>query len=334
VASDLSVRAIEWPSPGVVRLVDGPSLRAPDEKDVVVEVAVTVTSTGTELARFRSLPNATVSYPHRPGFMAAGVVSTGAPSIEVGSAVAVRHIQHQSRAVVRRRQVHLIPPGVDLIDGALWHLGLVALYGLERGGYTPGQPLAVVGAGIVGAIVRRLALAMGTRDCLVLATSDAKRWTVEPDTGTRFVALSETPLEEVARGYPLTIDATGAADSLQTAGMVSEPGSRVVMLGSPRAEHSVLPVTTMQERGLRVVGAHINTLNQFAAEHGGAAEKDLTERFFGLLSDGLSFADLIERHSPARADYVYETAAREPSFVAAAFDWCLTVRPAARRLRT
>jgi NADPH:quinone reductase-like Zn-dependent oxidoreductase len=318
---DMYAQAIEWPRPGVVRVVDIP-LGDPGADEVLVDITVTVTSTGTELARFRSLPNAVVDYPHRPGFMAAGVVAaSGGPPIEVGDAVAVRLVAHQSRAVVNRVNVHPIPPGVELVDGALWHLGLIALYGLRRGDYEPEAPLAIVGAGIVGAVTRRLALAAGTPDCLVVATSDAKRWASAEDAGTRFMALSGASLDDERELYPLTIDATGAAEGLETSAALTAADGTVVLLGSPRAELSALPVRDMQARGVRIVGAHIGTLNKFATEQGGPVEAELTETFFRLLAEGVSFADLIERHRPHEAPQVYEVAAQEPSFVAAAFDW-------------
>lgn len=318
---DPNVRAIEWPGPGVVEVVDDLTLPATGGDEVVVDILVTVTSTGTELARFRSLPNAVVKYPHRPGFMAAGVAATGAPGIEAGSAVAVRQVPHQSRAVMSRLNVHPIPPGVELVDGALWHLGVIALYGLRRGGYAPGQPLAVVGAGIVGAIVRRLALAMGTRECLAVATSDAKRWTCAGEPGTRFVALSEATLDGERGRYPLTIDATGTADGLETSVALTGREGRVVLLGSPRAESSALPVGEMQDRGIRVIGAHIGTLKTFASQQGAPVDQELTEAFFGLLADGVAFSDLIAPSSPAEARNLYEVEAQRPSFVAAGLDW-------------
>ena len=312
---DIYARAIKWPRPGVVRVIDNLALREPGADDVLVDIAVSVTSTGTELARFRSLPNAVVSYPHRPGFMAAGTVAACSPTLQVGDAVAVRQIQHQSRAVVSRANVHPIPPGVELVDGALWHLGLVALYGLRRGAHTPGQPLAVVGAGIVGALVRRLALAMGAPECLVVASSDAKRRTSVGDAATRFIALRESSLDGELARYPLTIDATGAAGGLETSVALTGAGGCAVLLGSPRTESSALPVRAMQDRGVRVVGAHIGTLKTLGGE------EELTATFFRLLAEGLSFSDLVERRSPAEARDLYEVAAQQPSFVAAAFDW-------------
>ena len=318
---DGRVRAIEWPSPGVVSVSGDAVLGRPGPGVVVVDVAVTVTSTGTELARFRSLPNAAVKYPHRPGFMAAGKVIADSSPFEAGDEVAVRHVPHQSGVVALRANVHAIPPGVDLMDAALWHLGLVALYGLSRGDYAPSEPLAVVGAGIVGALARRLGAAMGTPECLVVATSDAKRWTLDKETTAHWLALSDAPLDDELERYPLTVDATGTAEGLQNAVALTAAGGRVVLLGSPRAETSALPVRAIQERGIRVVGAHIGTLKRFASERSAGLEDELTDNFFRLLADGLSFSDLIERRSPADAAAVYEVAAQQPSFVAAAFDW-------------
>ena len=135
------------------------------------------------------------------------------------------------------------------------------------------------------------------------------------------MALSDAPLDDELERYPLTVDATGTAEGLQNAVALTAAGGRVVLLGSPRAETSALPVRAIQERGIRVVGAHIGTLKRFASERSAGLEDELTDNFFRLLADGLSFSDLIERRSPADAAAVYEVAAQQPSFVAAAFDW-------------
>jgi predicted dehydrogenase len=304
-----------------VTLVDDRRVPDPGADEVLVDVAVSVTSTGTELARFRSLPNAVVRYPHQPGFMAAGFVATGGSEMAAGAPVALRRARHQSRTTANCGDVHKLPADVALVDGALWHLGVIALYGLHRGGYEPGEPLAILGAGILGAIVRRLALAMGTSDCLTLARSPAKRWTIANDSGARFLALSETQLDAERGRYPLTIDASGAASGLETSVALTRPEGCVVLLGSPRADLSALPAATIEDRGLRVVGAHIDTLKALGQRDGSPTDEQLTQTFFDLLAEGVSFSDLIELRDPAEARNVYEVAAREPTFIAAGFAW-------------
>jgi 2-desacetyl-2-hydroxyethyl bacteriochlorophyllide A dehydrogenase len=317
----LRARVIQWPRTGVVEVVGGLPLRQPGRDDVVVDVAVSVTSTGTEIARFRSLPNALVGYPHTPGYMAAGVVAACPSSKIAGAAVAIRGVPHQSRAVMCRDDVHALPSGVPLLDGALWELGVTALHGLRRGEYQTGQPLAILGAGILGAIVRRLALAMGTTECLVVATTEAKEWTVRSDAGARFVASSTGSLTDERGAYPLVVDATGAASGLSTAVCLARDHGRVVILGSPRAQFSPLPARDMQDRGVRVIGAHIATLRQLVERGAVHAERDLTETYFRLLAGGVSFVDLIRSHAPTEAANVYDALAHDQSFIAAAFDW-------------
>ena len=295
-------------------------LGRPGPGDVVVDVAVTVTSTGTELARFRSLPNAAVKYPHRPGFMAAGKVIADSSPFEAGDEVAVRHVPHQSGVVAPRANVHAIPPGVDLMDAALWHLGLVALYGLRRGDYAPSEPLAVVGAGIVGALARRLGAAMGTPECLVVATSDAKRWTLDKETTAHWLALSDAPLDDELERYPLTVDATGTAEGLQNAVALTAAGGRVVLLGSPRAETSRFPCVRSRSGESASSEPHRHAqavrLRTFCRPRGRAHRQVLSTARGRSLILGSNRAS-----QPGRPAAVYEVAAQQPSFVAAAFDW-------------
>lgn len=307
------VLAITWPRPGVaeLRAAGPPVRRGPGE--VTVDLACTVTSSGTERARFLALPNASVGFPHVPGYMGSGVVTgtDAGPSVPVGSVVAVRGAPHKSTVVAPAAHVHAVPHGVAAEDAALWQLGLTALHGLWRGGYDAGEPVRVVGAGLLGAIVRRIVIARGSR-VTVMARSRAKAWAVN-DPGATFVTAGEVAADGAPR---LVVDATGTAEGLCVAAGATATGGTVVLLGSPRAALAPLPARDLHDRGLRVVGAHIDTL----AAAGGNADA-LTAEWFRLLAAGLTFTDLLERHAPGEAPAVYRRLSGEPGFVGAVFDW-------------
>jgi NADPH:quinone reductase-like Zn-dependent oxidoreductase len=316
-----TARAIRWPRPGVAELVEAAAPPSGADHGVTIDVLVTVISSGTERARYLDLPNASVPFPHHPGYMAAGVVVDGAATVPEGRLVAARHVGHQSIAVVPDRHLHLIPSGVGMIDAALWHVGVTALHGLERGSYQPGDPLAVVGSGLFGTLVRRLAIAQGSMSCLVVARSATKRWTVAGEIGSRFV-LDDSPELVAERGrHSLVVDATGTAEGLTTAVQLAAPGARVVLLGSPRAALAEFPLAQVHGRGLRVVGAHVNAMHAAATLSGVDLEARLTERFFALASAGASFADVVALHRPEAAPAVYRQLARCGPTVGLAFDW-------------
>lgn len=314
-------RAIRWPRPGAAEVVEALPIPSGSDRGVTIDVSVSVISSGTERARYLGLPNASVVFPHLPGYMAAGVVVEGSTTLSTGSRVAARHVGHRSVAVVPNRHLHLIPRGVRMVDAALWHVGVTALHGLERGSYERGEPLAIVGAGLFGALVRRLAIAQGSMSCLVVATSASKRWTVAGEVGSRFVLADSADFVAEHGRHSLVIDATGTAEGLTTAVQLAAPGGRVVLLGSPRAPLAEFPLGNVHDRGLRVVGAHVNALHAAAKLTGIDLEARLTERFFALVSGAASFVDIVAIHRPQAAPVVFRQLARCGSSVGLAFDW-------------
>jgi threonine dehydrogenase-like Zn-dependent dehydrogenase len=327
-----SARAIRWPRPGVAEVVETILPQHP-EHGVTIDVSVSVISSGTERARYLGLPNANVDFPHFPGYMAAGVVVEGTATLPMGSRVAARHVSHQSVAVVPERHLHLIPRGTRTVDAAVWHVGVTALHGLERGSYEPGEPIAVVGAGLFGALVRRLAIARGSTSCLVVATSASKRWTVTGETGSRFALADSADFAAEQGRHALVIDASGTPEGLTTAVRLGAVGGRIVLLGSPRALLAPFPLEHVHDRGIRVVGAHVNALHAAAKLTGKDLEGQLTEEFFSLTAGAASFADLVTVHPPETAPAVYRQLATSRSVVGAAFDWAEGAPEPGRSLR-
>ena len=282
---------------------------------------MSVTSTGTERARFTALPNAMVNFPHAPGYMAAGLVADGPNGLVRGSRVAARGVPHQRWALVHRTNVHPVPPTTSLESAALWELALTALNGLDRGGYDPTEPVAIVGAGLVGALTRRLAVARGTTSCLVVAESESKRWTIRNEIpAPRFVVADE--LRDADRqAYPLVVNATGSARGLVLSSLLAAPHGRIVLLGSPRALTAPVPVRDLQQRGVQIVGAHVQTLAARSSRDGVDHVRRLTEEYFQRLGDGLLLDDLLDHRPPSLAAEVFGQLFADRSAVAVAFDW-------------
>lgn len=151
---------------------------------VVVDVAVSVLSPGTERAILLDRPTAGSRFPEFPGYMAAGTVRSG-PGLAAGTRVAVRRARHADVAVVPPRCVRTLPDGVRPADAAVWQLALTALHGIEAGG-CPGEPVTVVGQGLLGVITRRLAVALGAPRVRAVAASAARTWSTRSEPFTVF----------------------------------------------------------------------------------------------------------------------------------------------------
>jgi NADPH:quinone reductase-like Zn-dependent oxidoreductase len=314
--------AIRWPSPGAIELVvDGSLPLRQDPDEVLVEVVVSVTSTGTERARFSALPNAAVNFPHTPGYMAAGLVADGPNDLVRGTRVAARGVPHQRWALVRRTNVHPVPPTASLEGAALWELALTALNGLDRGEHVPTEPIAIIGAGLVGALTRRLAVARGTTSCLVAAESDSKRWTIRNEVPAPRFMIADQLRDADRQAYPLVVDATGSARGLVLSSLLAAPDGRIVLLGSPRALTAPVPVRDLQRRGVQIVGAHVQTLAARSRRDGADHVHRLTEEFFRRLDDGLLLDDLLDHRPPSLAAEAFGQLFADRSAVAVAFDW-------------
>lgn len=302
------MRSVVWPTVGHCGLIDQdePTAR-PGE--VTVDVHISVLSPGTERAVFLGLPTACCRFPQYPGYMAAGSVRQ-AGSIDAGTLVAVRRAGHRSVAVVPQTLVRRIPAAVNVVDAATWQLALTALYGLTLGRLQPGEPVVVVGAGLLGVMTRRLAAACGASTVWALARTEAKAWGARPEATTRFVAEPELP-----ERAPLVLDVTGSAAGLAKAASVTASGGRVVLVGSPRAMSAAVPLQEIYDRRLLLVGAHISNLDE-------SAESGLTDRLFAFLAEGrFSILDVMEIHPASEAPAVYERLAGDPALIGAALRW-------------
>lgn len=315
--------AILWPEIGNARLaaIDEPVHAG--EGEVLVQTLLSITNTGTERARFTGAPNAIIGFPHVPGFGSVGRALTAAPGIELGTPVAVRAGTHQSTTVAPADRVRVIPPGVEALDAALWQVGLIASHGLDMGGYLAGEPVTVVGTGLIGTMARRLATALGTRECRVLAGSRAKEWTIHGDPAS---CHAEFVLADMAtspdKRHRLVLDATGTASGLAVAVAAAADGGRIVLLGSPRVPSATVPIGELHERGLTLIGAHIDTLPDAAAAAGRDLATHYTDRYFMLLADSaFSMADLATGFRPEQAAELYRRMVEDRGLVLAAVEW-------------
>ncbi len=316
-----------WPSAGVAELVPL-ELPAAGRGEVSVEVLSSAVSPGTERAQFLRLPSAVVVFPHRPGYSAAGVVvsvGAGVSHVAPGDAVAVSGANHASIATVPAQFVYPLPAGADTAAASLVHLGIICGQGVRRAGVVPGQPACVVGAGLIGALAQRLALAAGASEVSVIARSRSKQRVVEAGGASELLVTGEDDERIASLAAPVVIEATGDPEGLSVAVSAAGPGARVALLGSPRGVTSDLGADALREKGLTVVGAHVNTL----VAEGGRAGVDMRAReaegFLELVAAGrVQVADLLERSvDPREAGAFYRELATSRELTGARFDWTL-----------
>lgn len=322
---ELSGHAIVWPERARTTLVP---VEAPPAgpRDVVVDVTASVVSPGTERAWFLGQPNAHVDFPFHPGYAASGIVRAVGPDVEdisPGDAVALLGVPHQSVATVPCERVRRVPEGVEPREAAILQLGAIASYGVRRSGVGRGDSFSVVGAGMIGALTQRIAAAEGAGPCTVIARSHSKEERVVGEGVDRFLAVADGMDNVEAVEAAVVIEATGHANGLVPAVAAARPGGRVVLLGSPRAELSVLPRRTIQEKRLRIIGTHVCSLERELVMGRGNGINGEADAVLDLLrTRRLRVDDLFEPDlDPREAARFYLRLVNDRSIVGARFDW-------------
>lgn len=289
-------------------------LAEPAEGELVVDVAWSGISTGTErlLWTGRMPPFPGLGYPLVPGYEAVGTVAyTGADcTLPAGTPVFVPGARcfgsirglfggGASRLVVPESRA--IALNEDLGErGVLLALAATALHALAAPGAI--APDLIVGHGVLGRLLARLAIASGTPPPVVWETNPAR---VEGAVGYRVI----DPAVDERKSYRAIYDVSGDAGLLDRLIASAAPGGEIVLAGfySDRLSFA-FPPAFMREIRLRV-----------AAEW---READLHAVRDLVLSGALSLDGLItHRRAATDAPEAYRVAFDDPSCLKMVIDW-------------
>lgn len=311
-STDLDTLAVVLQSPGQLS-VDRLPLAAPGPADVVVAVEYSGISTGTERllwdGRMPQFPG--MGYPLVPGYEAVGtVVAAGAQS---GRREGERVFAPGSNSFGAVRGLfggaaqRLVLPGARTVSiapalgerGVLLALAATAHHACSGPGRV--QPDLVIGHGVLGRLVARLALLEGASP--VVWETDARRR--EGATGYSVI----DPAQDTRRDYACICDVSGDAGLLDSLIGRLAPGGEIVLAGfyDTRLGFDFAPAF-MREARLRIAA-------QWQPSDL-AAVRSLAEE--GSLSlDGL----VTHRMGAAHADLAYRTAFSDPACLKMVLDW-------------
>lgn len=294
-------------------------LTPPSAADVVVEVAHSGISTGTEKLFWSGTmpPFPGMGYPLVPGYEAAGeVVEAGAESgLAVGDHVFVPGANcfeatetGPVRGLFGAASRYLVTPGARATridrglgaEGALLALAATARHALA--GFDRALPDLIVGHGVLGRLLARLTVAAGAPAPTV--------WEIDP--GRQSGALGyevTTPDADPRRDYRAIYDASGAPDLLNALIGRLQRGGEVVLAGFYTAPLSfAFPPAFMKEARFRI-----------AAEW---APDDMAATRLLVESGALSLGGLVTHRRPAiEATAAYETAFTDPACLKMILDW-------------
>jgi 3-hydroxyethyl bacteriochlorophyllide a dehydrogenase len=296
----LDLRRIELPAPG--------------DDEIVVDIEWSGISTGTERllwsGRMPSFPG--MGYPLVPGYESVGRVTHAGPS--AGFAVGERVFIPGARCFGEVRGLfggaasRVVVPAVRAVrcgaaigeSAVLLALAATARHALGPAG-TPAPDL-IVGHGVLGRLLARLALVRGGAPPLVWESNPARR------DGAQGYAVVD-PAADERRDYRCIFDVSGDGAMLDPLIARLAPGGEIVLAGfySEPLSFSFAPAF-MREARIRI-----------AAEW---REPDLTDVRLLVGSGLLSLDGLItHRVSATQAEQAYRTAFDDPSCLKMVLDW-------------
>ncbi len=289
-------------------------LTQPCEEDVVVDMEWTGISTGTEklLWSGRMPPFPGLGYPLIPGYESVGrIVSAGTRSAgQVGDRVFVPGAKCYGsvRGLFGGAAARVVVPGDKIVpiaeglgeQGILLALAATAYHAITNGG--GGQPDLIVGHGVLGRLIARLAVIGGSKPPVV--------WEHNPDRADGAVGYSVVdPSTDTRRDYREIYDVSGDAALIDTLiGRLGHGGELVLAGFYPEPVSFQFPSAFMREARIRV-----------AAEW---RPSDLAAVTRLIEAGQLSLDGLItHRRDAAEAPDAYRTAFTDPTCLKMILDW-------------
>lgn len=234
---------------------------------LLIRTSVSLISPGTERAFFLGLPNTSGVYPQPTGYSNVGtIIALGegvASDWQLGGRVASSG-HHAALVAVDQQQCVPIPDPIDDEQAVFYHLLTIALQGIRRAHIEIGEPVAVLGAGLIGLLAIQCARLNGGGPVIAIDPQPKRHPFARQSGADATVAeLGEKLAPAVSaicgdnNGPPIVIEATGHPEAVITAMQLVAPGGRVILLGSTRGEtEQVNFYREVHRKGISVIGAH------------------------------------------------------------------------------
>lgn len=288
------------------------------DMQVKVRNICSLISTGTELIVLNRLFETDthwdkwVKYPFYPGYAAVGeIVSAGSKVslLKVGDKV-VHRGGHASGAIVEEGQCFPVPEGIRLENASWFALAKIAAMSVPVSQYTLGSSVLVIGAGPVGQMAARWALAGGAEPVIMLDTIPMRLRMAANAGSLKTLCLSVCEaldeIREITGGQlpDVVIDSTGHAGVFSAALTIVRDHGRLILLGDTGAPQSQHLSSDVLSRGISITGAHD------CHESPEWNSRKIISLFFKLCQSGRFNVDglISHRFAPAECVKAYATA--------------------------
>ncbi len=287
------------------------ALDAPQDGDIVVDIAFSGVSTGTERLLWSGAMPAFpgMGYPLVPGYESVGEVVEAGPGsgFRVGDAVFAPGARcfGPVRGLFGGASQRLVLPGqraIRIASGLGEQGVLIALAATARHAIAGGRnPDLIIGHGVLGRLIARLTVAAG---------GDAPTvWETNPDRRAGAMGYDVIdPETDERRDYHAIYDASGAEGVLDQAIARLSRGGEIVLAGFYDRVSFAFPPAFMRETRLRIAA-------EFTPADVAATRALIEEGFLDL-------SGLITHHAPAAdADAAYRTAFEDAACLKMILDW-------------
>ncbi len=154
---------------GVVALESCP-LPVPAAGQLLIRTTASLISPGTERAWFLGLANTPATYPQTAGYSNVGQVvqvGAGVTGWQVGDrAASAAH--HAAYVAVNAAECVPVPAGLADEEAAFFNLASIALQGVRKARVELGEPVVVIGGGLIGLMAVQLARLSGALPAMVV----------------------------------------------------------------------------------------------------------------------------------------------------------------------
>lgn len=310
------------------------------QDEVLVKMAVSSISSGTERANFTGDPNVSIYtttseavFPRRVGYSSAGIIEkigANVTEVKVGDRVAMSGSLHSEYVVLPKENVYKITDDrISLNEAALWYIACFPAAAIRKCRLEFGEAAIVMGAGVLGMIAIKLLGAAGAAPIVAVDPDPEKRKRAleigadfafdpfEPDFAEKVKAATDG-------GASVAIEVTGNGKALDSVLDCMKRFGRVALLGCTRdSDFTIDYYRKVHGPGITLVGAHTMARPSNESFAGWWCTRDEINGIMNLTKCGrLSLTDLIEETcSPNDAQEVFMRLATEKAFPVTQFDW-------------
>lgn len=311
----------------------------PGTGEVLVRLAVSTVSSGTERANLVGDPNISpktkaveAKFPRILGYSASGVVEKvgeGVTSVVPGDRVALMWSTHSQVQNILESRVFKLDDAVSFEDAAVAHIGIFPLAAIRKCGLEIGESAMVMGMGILGLCAIPLLRCAGAAPIIAVDPVPEKRekalrsgadYALDPCRED----FADTVRKLTGGGVNVAIEVTGVAKALDNTLDCMAQFGRVALLGCTRhSDFAIDYYRKVHGPGITLVGAHTNARPREESRPGWWTAGDDIRAVLKLMALGrLSLAELIDEvHPYTDCVQVYDRLAREKAFPLVQFDW-------------